>query len=109
MNTDVRRRMRKRRTTLFLTQKAAAGRVGVSHYTWSQWETGKVDMGVDDLPAVCDVLQCSADWLLGMGDPEGTTEVTRLLGAMTDLERRTAVRLLRALLGDSAPPSHVRP
>lgn len=54
-----------------LTQEALGDLVGVTKQTISGWERGRRSPSADDLIKLCQVLNCSADYLLGMTDEMG--------------------------------------
>lgn len=48
--------------------------VGVSKQAISGWERGRRTPSADDLVKLCEVLNCSADYLLGLTDDMGETK-----------------------------------
>lgn len=60
------KRLRERRTELGLTQLKIADRVGIDRTTYCRYERGCVDPSLDVLRSLAQVLDCSADWLLGV-------------------------------------------
>ena len=56
------------RTLRGLRQTDLAKRVGVSSQTICNWETGARVPRADLLGMLCDVLDCSSDYLLGLDD-----------------------------------------
>lgn len=48
-----------------LTQVELAQKVGVTQGNLSAWETGRWEPEMDALKKLCEVLECSADFLLG--------------------------------------------
>lgn len=54
-----------RRRAAGLTQEDVASRLGVSRQTVGKWESGKATPELDKLVALCDLLDCSLDELVG--------------------------------------------
>jgi len=50
------------------SQKQISELLNVAQNTYSQWETNKKDPSTAMLKALCDILECSADYLLGRTD-----------------------------------------
>lgn len=48
-----------------LTQKELAAMVGVTQGNLSSWETDRWKPDIDTLKKLCEILECSADYLLG--------------------------------------------
>ena len=48
-----------------ITQEELAEKLGKGRATVSKWMTGDLRIQVEDLARVCDILNVSADWLLG--------------------------------------------
>lgn len=61
-------RIRMRRRTLDLKQQTVADALGVSDATLSRWESGQHCPRGDALLKLADVLDCSADYLIGRDD-----------------------------------------
>lgn len=53
------------------TQKQVADEIAVSQATYSDYEHGKVLMGLTKFVAITHYLEVNADWLLGLPDGEG--------------------------------------
>jgi len=51
-----------------MTQDELGELVGVTKQTISGWERGRRLPSADDLVKLCNVLNCSADYLLGLSD-----------------------------------------
>ena len=60
------RKILSRREQIGLTQKQAAELVGVSGVGWQNWERARRAPGALQLAEIARVLECSADWLLGL-------------------------------------------
>lgn len=58
-------RLKERRQRKKLTQTVLGKMVYACHSTVSEWEHGRKLPRVDQINLLCDVLECSADWLLG--------------------------------------------
>jgi transcriptional regulator with XRE-family HTH domain len=54
-----------------MTQDDLGALVGVTKQTISGWERGRRFPSADDLVKLCGVLNCSADYLLGLSDEMG--------------------------------------
>ena len=52
------------RTAAKLTQKKVADLLGVKPQTVSQWETGKINIGVEHIAQLSDLYGVSCDWLI---------------------------------------------
>lgn len=67
--TDVQIRLKQVRQSRKYTQKEMANRLGISQQAYQQLEAGKTeDMRISTLVKLCDILNVSADWLLGIGE-----------------------------------------
>lgn len=88
-------RLKKARSTAGLTQEQLASALGKkSKLSVSGWEQGKQTPPIDTLKAICEVLGCSADYLLHGKDivsepPAGyelikTEDLTRILKQAND-------------------------
>ena len=53
------------RARVGLRKKELAERVGVNIRTYQNWQAGRSCIPSDKLCALCDLLDCSADYLLG--------------------------------------------
>ena len=53
-----------------LTQKELAAVVGVTQGNLSSWETDRWKPDIDTLKKLCEILECSADYLLGQVQPK---------------------------------------
>ena len=53
-----------------LTQKELAAMVGVTQGNLSSWETDRWKPDIDTLKKLCEILECSADYLLGQEPPK---------------------------------------
>lgn len=52
------------RTAAKLTQKNVADLLGIKAQTVSQWESGKINIGVERIAQVSDLYGVSCDWLI---------------------------------------------
>lgn len=67
-------RIKVKREASGLSQAILARRLGTSAHMLSQWETGHRQPSMPTILGLCAALQCSSDWLLGIGqktDAEG--------------------------------------
>ena len=55
-----------------LTTTAAADALGVTQPAWNQWELGLREPKLEVLANIARLLDCSADWLLGLKDKSPT-------------------------------------
>lgn len=81
-------RLREARVAAKLTGEALGAKLAVSKATVSHWENGRYEPNLDQLKALCDELQVSADWLLERAGPPISAEAA--------LERGTSVRGTRS-------------
>ena len=56
-----------------LTTTAAAAALDVTQPAWNQWELGLREPKLDVLVKIANLLDCSADWLLGLKDNGGVS------------------------------------
>lgn len=61
-------RLKKIRKAKGLTQKEAAQALNITERSYQSWEGGKNKPGYDAIVALCDLLEVSADYLLGRTD-----------------------------------------
>ena len=66
MTEDLSTRLRALRNSLGLTQVALAERVGITQAYLAELEKGAKRPSIDVLEKLCDALNCSADYLLGL-------------------------------------------
>ena len=71
---DLRDNISERRRASNLTQEDVASRLGVSRQTIGKWESGKATPELDKLVALCDLLGCSLDELVGRAESEHEAE-----------------------------------
>ena len=64
--------IKKARKEKGLTQKELAEKVGVTQGNLSSWETDRWKPDLDALKKLCEVLNCSADYLLGQEKPDSS-------------------------------------
>lgn len=60
------KRLKQARLNKGYTQVEIASKIGVPQQTWQRYETGKNDLKMSTIYAICKVLDISADWLLGL-------------------------------------------
>lgn len=87
-------RIKELREEAGMSQRGLAAKIGVSPKAVNFWESGNVDPSAKFICAMCDVFECSADYLLGREDEFGSVNVMREL---TDEEK--AWLLLYSKLG----------
>lgn len=83
-----------------LNQEQLAGRLNVAVSTISQIETGKQGYSQPTLEALAEALSCSPADLLSV-NPFKEGEVVDLMRLINDRNRDQAIRVLRALVGNS--------
>lgn len=54
------------------SQREMAEAVGIKYQAWDRYEKGKVSPGADILKQICRIHACSADWLLGLPERDGS-------------------------------------
>ena len=65
----VQERLKEARQALGLTQTEIAAKLGMKQATWQKLESGKTpDMRISTLKHICETLNISSDWLLGLKD-----------------------------------------
>lgn len=68
------------------TQGYVAKRLGVRQEAVSKWETAAKEIGFANFARLCDVLQCSADDLLGRsGSPRDDAELVEMIESLQRL------------------------
>lgn len=90
-------RLRKARALSGLTQKQAAGAVGVSRSSLNMYERDERDPDSQTLSRLAQVYRVSADWLLGTTDDPTPPRLTKRLSPRERLQRAGA--MLRATPG----------
>ncbi|MBO5643059.1 MAG: helix-turn-helix domain-containing protein [Kiritimatiellae bacterium] len=80
MSTNFGKKLRSCRKERGLTTTAAAAALDVTQPAWNQWELGLREPKLDVLVKIANLLDCSADWLLGLKDNAAPT-VTAGAGA----------------------------
>lgn len=63
-------RLRNAREAEELTQQELGSQIGAKKANISQWENGSHMPDLRSMDAICNVLKCSGDWLLGRALPE---------------------------------------
>lgn len=61
-------RLKQERSGANLSQSALAEKIGVSRATIKNWETGQSEATASQINSLCDIFECSSDWLLGRSD-----------------------------------------
>lgn len=61
-------RLKQERSGANLSQNALAEKIGVSRKTIQNWELGQSEANASQINLLCDVFECSSDWLLGRSD-----------------------------------------
>lgn len=93
---DLKERLRELRKQSDLSQQDIADKMGVSKQTISQYERGVREPDLDNLLALCDIFNVSADYLLGKADVTLrllTTEELKKLSAPDQLTKEEALIL----------------
>lgn len=91
---------RKRRK---LTSEQLAERVGVSRGAISQWENDLFVPNLENLVALCNALEVSADHILQGKDPDGASpDVRDLVTRLADLDDKS-LEILRQIFGNTPP------
>ncbi len=72
-------RIRDLREEAGISQRTLAAKIGVSPKAVNFWESGSVEPSAKYICALCDVFECSADYLLGRADDFGSVNVMREL------------------------------
>ncbi|GEL72537.1 hypothetical protein MVI01_43210 [Myxococcus virescens] len=91
------RAARDARLRLGLTQSDVAERMGMAMEVYSRLERGKMLPRTQTLRRLCDVLEVSADTLLGVGRPDGAPVTPRKTVKEDPVELRRMTRKLREL------------
>lgn len=63
---DYGKRLKQARINKGYTQTEIASKLGLPQQTWQRYETGKNDLKMSTVYAICKTLEISADWLLGL-------------------------------------------
>jgi transcriptional regulator with XRE-family HTH domain len=103
------RNLRAARERARLTQAGMAEKLGMSDEVYARYERAKMWPGIDKLCRLCEILDCSADSLLGTDegapaateppDADDSPAVRRLLRRLRKARPRT-VRLVSRMLND---------
>lgn len=91
MSTNFGEKLRSCRKERGLTTTAAAAALGVTQPAWNQWELGLREPKLDVLVKIANLLDCSADWLLGLKDNAAPTATARGKGAIAVAGSNNAV------------------
>lgn len=70
-----------------LTQVELSKKLGVTQGNLSAWETGRWQPDMDSLRKLCEILDCSADYLLGRDVPPATETEKRVSGIYLSLAK----------------------
>lgn len=66
---DIQKKLKETRKQKGFTQKKIADMLGITQQAYQQVETGRTeDMRVSTLIRICEILNVSSDWLLGIGE-----------------------------------------
>lgn len=60
------KRLKQARLDKGYTQTEIANQLGLPQQTWQRYETGKNDLKMSTIYAICKALDISSDWLLGL-------------------------------------------
>lgn len=63
---DIQIKLKERRKALKLTQKNVANTLGITQQAYQQIESGEKDIRISTLKSLCEILEISADDLLGI-------------------------------------------
>lgn len=72
-------RIKELREEAGLSQRALSKKIGVTPKAVNFWESGNVEPSAKYICAMCDIFECSADYLLGREDEFGSVNVMREL------------------------------
>lgn len=61
-------RIREARKAAGITQKTTAEALGTTQQQYSRYEKGDREMETSRFKAFCEICNCSADWILGIGE-----------------------------------------
>lgn len=64
-NYKIAKRIKQARLKRSMSQKVAAGQLGIALSTYSGWEAGGVWLNLEKLNAAAELYNVSVDWLLG--------------------------------------------
>jgi transcriptional regulator with XRE-family HTH domain len=97
--TEIGDRLRSRREYLGLTQQDVAARLGVSRVAYTQYETGRNEMAVTDLPRLGVILKVAPAYFLGDEDIVDVAEsdVLRYYNGLPPTLKNVARQQLKAL------------
>lgn len=62
------KRIKEARVKIGLTQSEAAEKMGVTQQAWQRFEGGKYDLKMSTVKGICQTLEVSADWLIGVDE-----------------------------------------
>ena len=65
---EVGARLKECRTSMGLTQKAVAEKLGVAQPVYQRFEKGTFECNYEQLKILCEIFDVSADYLLGLTD-----------------------------------------
>lgn len=90
-------RIRAERKKLHLTQGQLAKVAGISESFLGHIERGTRVTSIETLCTICEALQVSADYLIGLSEEMA---IKPILSDLTDEEWKTGIKLLRKLTGE---------
>lgn len=89
-------KIRAKRKELHLTQEQIAKKIGVSASFMGHLERGTRVASIETLFALCDALQVSADYIIGLSEE---TAIKPIFDEFTDEEWQAGIKLLHKLTG----------
>lgn len=93
-----------------LTQKELAAMVGVTQGNLSSWETDRWKPDIDTLKKLCEILECSADYLLGQVQPKQEVAYETALPVQSEQESQPEniyFHLAKEMEAMQLPPSDI--
>ena len=96
--TEIGKRIKKARKSKGISQVEFADKLDISVSHLSNIENGKINVGLDIFLAITDVLDVSADWLLGISSASATPipdQAIQLFADCTDSEIQTLLNVAR--------------
>jgi transcriptional regulator with XRE-family HTH domain len=103
-------RLKEARKAKGLTLEALGGLLEASKQTLSSWENGRYEPNLEQLGKLCEILGCTADWLILGRSPEAlppdAVDEAKSYAKLTP-EAKKRWRTLRMLVVDGAPDALV--
>ena len=65
---QINERIREARKNAGITQRQAGEALGTTQQQYGKYETGQQEMTTSRFKAFCEICNCSADWILGIGE-----------------------------------------